>query len=151
MNLNTAKALALDLMGQYNLTTTGWVFKFDRAVRRLGLTNYRAKTISLSEPLTLLNPDSQVRNTILHEIAHALVGSMNGHNDVWRSKAISIGCNGHRETNSAVRVKPRYNIVCGVCQATWAVHRRTDMTGSWHKQCGKVSLGKLTYEIAKGE
>src|SRR5690606_4367091 len=31
-----------------------------------------------------------------HEIAHALVGSRHGHDDVWRAKALAIGCSGSR-------------------------------------------------------
>lgn len=144
MNLREAKTLTLDLMGRHGLIVTGWRFKFDRAVKRLGLTNYRYKTISLSRQLTVLNDLPQVQNTILHEIAHALVGSMNGHNDVWRSKAVSIGCNGQRCTNSIMRVTPKYKVRCGVCSASWDYHRRPrNLATSWHSSCGRISKGKL--------
>ena len=33
-----------------------------------------------------------IRDTILHEIAHALVGPCHGHDAVWRQKAREIGC-----------------------------------------------------------
>jgi predicted metal-dependent hydrolase len=37
---------------------------------------------------------AEIIDTILHEIAHALVGNEHDHNDIWREKAISIGCKG---------------------------------------------------------
>ena len=43
----------------------------------------------------LATPD-EVKDTLLHEIAHALVGSQHQHNTTWRDKAIEIGCKGNR-------------------------------------------------------
>lgn len=37
-----------------------------------------------------------IRDTWLHEIAHALVGPDHGHDEVWRTKALAIGCDGKR-------------------------------------------------------
>ncbi len=34
---------------------------------------------------------SDIKNTILHEIAHVLVGCENGHNETWQKKAIEMG------------------------------------------------------------
>lgn len=145
MNLRDAKRLAKDLMTQHGLTAMGWSFCFDRAVKRLGLCKYSTKTISVSRDLTRLNPDTQVRNTLLHEIAHALVGVNHGHNETWRSKAVSIGCNGQRCTDSVVKAVPKHKIVCGVCLASWDCFRRPrGLDRSWHKTCGPQSKGRLS-------
>jgi len=142
MNLNEAKGLARSMMAEHGLTE--WNFKFDTARNRLGLTRFSNKTISISKSLTFLNPESQVRNTILHEIAHALVGPSHGHNNVWRSKAISIGCNGQRTTNSIVKVATNYTIKCLHCGTSWGVFRMPkSLTNSWHKGCGRVSINQL--------
>lgn len=122
MNLNDARQLAKSLMAAHGLTD--WSFRFDTAVKRLGLCVHTKKLITISKSLTRLNPDSQVRNTLLHEIAHALVGPKHGHNATWRFKAMSIGCNGQRCTNSIVKVEPRYKVVCGMCGASWTYHRK---------------------------
>ena len=37
-----------------------------------------------------------ITDTILHEIAHALVGPRHGHNAIWRQKAREIGCTAMR-------------------------------------------------------
>jgi len=35
--------------------------------------------------------DELVRDTLLHEIAHALVGTAHGHDEVWKAKCLEIG------------------------------------------------------------
>jgi predicted SprT family Zn-dependent metalloprotease len=98
-------------MNQYGLLDKGWFFDYDHAKRRFGCCSYRKKRISLSKPLTELREESFVRNTILHEIAHAIVGGKNGHNHIWRAKAIEIGCNGERCSND-VQLKGKYVGIC---------------------------------------
>lgn len=97
MELKRAEEMVKDLMHYHGLHD--WHFKFDRAVYRLGLTHYGRKVISLSKQATLRDVEARVLNTILHEIAHVLVGPGNGHNHVWREKAVQIGCDGNRTTD----------------------------------------------------
>jgi hypothetical protein len=52
--------------------------------------------ISLSMPLTAIHPDDDVRETVLHEIARALVGPGHGHDEAWRAQAVAIGSKGER-------------------------------------------------------
>lgn len=99
MELLQAQKLAIELMDEHGLLEQGWFFMFDNAKRRFGCCHHYMKRISLSKPLTELREESSVRNTILHEIAHAIVGGRNGHNRIWRAKAIEIGCNGERCSN----------------------------------------------------
>jgi len=111
MELLQAEALAISLMDKYGLIEKGWFFIFDKAKRRFGCCSYRRRCITLSAPLTEIREESFVRNTILHEIAHALVGGRNGHNEVWRAKAIEIGCNGERCSNDA-RLEGKWKGLC---------------------------------------
>ena len=92
MELSDAESLALELMRQHGLLPR-WKFKFDRAIRRFGCCNEGKRLISLSARLTELNAEYEVRDTILHEIAHALVGVRAGHGRKWRKMASIIGCN----------------------------------------------------------
>jgi Mlc titration factor MtfA (ptsG expression regulator) len=40
----------------------------------------------------IINSDiDDIKNTILHEIAHSLVGCHNGHNVIWQEKAKELG------------------------------------------------------------
>jgi predicted SprT family Zn-dependent metalloprotease len=72
----------------------GWTFVFDKAQRRAGICRYAQQIIGLSKPMVVSHdrPFSDIRNIILHEMAHALVGSKHGHDAVWRKKANEIGC-----------------------------------------------------------
>ena len=89
--------------------------------------------------------ENDIIETILHEIAHALIGSGHGHNNVWRNKAMSIGCNGQRVTNSIVKVEPRFKIICALCGTSWPCHRKPkQLDYSFHKSCGRASMGKLS-------
>nr|WP_269327818.1 SprT-like domain-containing protein [Kineosporia mesophila] len=81
--------MARDLLRQHGLDD--WELGFDRAKRRAGCCHFDLKVISLSIPLTVLHPQDEVRDTVLHEIAHALVGPDHGHDDVWRAQAVEIG------------------------------------------------------------
>ena len=40
--------------------------------------------------------EENVKNTLLHEIAHALAGHEHNHDEVWKATARSIGCDGCR-------------------------------------------------------
>ncbi len=94
MDLHAAQRLARELMAEHGLD--GWAFRFDRARRRAGLCRHDRREISLSAPLTALYSEDEVRETVLHEIAHALVGVRHGHDAVWRATAVSIGGSGRR-------------------------------------------------------
>ncbi|WP_371163970.1 SprT-like domain-containing protein [Buchananella felis] len=92
MDLAAVERMARTLMDQHGLTN--WTFKFDRARKRAGACSSTRRTISLSRALMELFGDDAVRETILHEIAHALVGDRHGHDSVWRAKAQQIGASG---------------------------------------------------------
>ena len=59
---------------------TGWQFAFDLAPARGGLCRYREKQITLSVTYCLKASKEEIVDTILHEIAHAIVGPKHGHN-----------------------------------------------------------------------
>jgi predicted SprT family Zn-dependent metalloprotease len=123
MILKDAKALAQQLMSEHGLSH--WHCEFDRAVRRFGFCTYGIRTITLSKKLTLLNSEAEVRNTILHEIAHALVGPNHGHDRVWKAKAMELGCNGSRCCDrSVVAPSTKWIAECPGCRRVVRRHRR---------------------------
>ncbi len=71
-----------------------WSFAFDHAKRRAGLCNYRDKRISVSRYLAARYDDETNRQTLLHEVAHALAGASAGHGAAWRRTARQIGYTG---------------------------------------------------------
>lgn len=58
----------------------------------LGLCSYKDQCIIISSHHLQIHPDEEIYNTVRHEIAHALVGHGNGHNEIWSEKAKEVGC-----------------------------------------------------------
>lgn len=94
MKLFHAKILAQELMHLHGLE--GWNFEFDRAKKRFGCCNYTQKKISLSADLVSLNSEENVKNTIVHEIAHAIAGHRAGHGKQWKEIVEKIGGTANR-------------------------------------------------------
>lgn len=134
MNLHDAENLAARLMDEHRLLAKGWRFAFDRATRRFGHCHYTRKTISLSRRLTSLNEVAVVRNTILHEIAHALLPQGAGHGRVWRKLAVSIGCDGRRLHSAAT--EPKWLAICPGCGHQVKYQRRRKSLA-----CGRCCKG----------
>ena len=125
MKLDDAEELARSLM--YSHTIEWWDFKFDNAVSRFGSCDFRTHTITLSRHLTELNDEATVKQAILHEIAHAMVGPEHTHDDRWRRAALAIGHDASRlYYDDEVRTPPgRWIGTCPVCgHQTKPRHRR---------------------------
>ena len=79
------------------------------------------RRITLSRHLMALYDEAEVRETVLHEIAHARVGAAHGHDAVWAAEARRIGSNGRRLIAAeAPRVEGRWT---GTCPAGHTVNR----------------------------
>lgn len=111
MDVDDAYALACRLRDQHGLV--GWRIEFDRAKRRAGVCRHASRTIGLSTALTRLHDEAEVRETVLHEIAHALAGPRHQHDETWRAIAVSIGSSGERcVREDAPRVLGDWRGVC---------------------------------------
>lgn len=103
MTENEVITLAYSLMDKHGLKASGWVFRFNDRSRAVGLcrefyepreVNGRVAvgTIELQRLFALTATVEDITDTILHEIAHAIAGVENGHNDKWKAVAARIGC-----------------------------------------------------------
>ena len=79
-----------------HLPGRGWRFGFDRAVRRAGACHYAEMRITVSRHLAEAAEEAEVRQVLLHEVAHALAGHRAAHGPRWRSIAAGIGYTGTR-------------------------------------------------------
>lgn len=127
------------LMDQHNLRD--WKLRLSSANARLGSCAYHTKTIRLSRHLLLHNDWPQVHDTILHEIAHALVGPRHGHDAVWKRKAAELGATPRSCTRKGEVVMPAPSWVawCPSCQCeAGRYHRRPSRyrRGYVHRPCG---------------
>jgi len=143
MQVKKAKALAETLMTEHGLL--GWTLKLDTAKCRLGVCRYFKKQIGLSKAYIELNDEEVIKNTILHEIAHALVGPGHGHDRVWKRQAKAIGCNGDTcAGNEAISPKGKWVATCGTCEITVHRHRITPRNRSkaCSACCNKHNAGR---------
>ncbi|RZO46162.1 MAG: transcription elongation protein SprT [Proteobacteria bacterium] len=111
MELSGVRLLADRLLNEHELFEKGWSFSFDRAKRRAGSCKFSKKEITLARAYAEQEDFKEIKNTILHEIAHALVGPKHGHNEIWRQKALEIGCDAER-CHYVVFSKPKYKLTC---------------------------------------
>ena len=139
MDLERAFEMAEGLVRLHGLSD--WRVEFDSAKRRAGVCRFDRRVIGLSAPITRVHSEPEVRDTVLHEIAHALVGPEHGHDAVWKVTALRIGSTGRRCVDSdapavsgswvgvcaAGHVKDRHRrpervMSCGQCRPSFSVN-----------------------------
>lgn len=111
MNITQITQLGYQLMDEHGLY--GWNIVWDNARKRGGQCRYATRTISLSRLIVPTWEDAEIRNVLLHEIAHALTPG-HSHDAVWRRKLISMGGDGSR-THSNATVPGRWLAICDHC------------------------------------
>lgn len=151
LTLPRARELAVGLMAKHGLS--GWAFRFNGNVRRAGVcwypTRARPGRIELSRHFVSRNPEAEVLDTILHEIAHALVGPTHGHDAVWRAKCVELGARPERCYGSQVRMpQGKWRATCPACRAEYDRHRRPARLSGWYcRPCGQKH-GPLRWQQA---
>jgi hypothetical protein len=127
-------------MADHGLGT--WTLEWNRSKRIAGqcvhMANGARGIIILSKAFAEVNLTPAVRETILHEIAHALTPGHN-HDYVWRRKALEIGSNG----------KPCVDIETeNVPEAAWkAICSKHGVIAQYHRaplrvhSCGRCGRG----------
>jgi predicted SprT family Zn-dependent metalloprotease len=134
---------ALEVMGSFGLVD--WSFGWDRARRRMGFCVHSRKRITLSRHFVARNSPDEIRDTVLHEIAHALVGPKHGHDAVWKAMCREVGCKPER-CGVADMPEGRWRADCGCCGAKYRRHRRPRRIVGWFcRRCGK-ERGKLVWK-----
>jgi len=139
-----AQTTARQLMDQHGLDD--WRLHLDNARQRCGSCNFTNRQISLSKHFVELNDLSEVRNTVLHEIAHALTGPRVAHGARWQSAARKIGAPIAATNATADMPEPNWLLQCLSCTRVVAKrHRRSlnlELTRCRH--CG-FERGKLQW------
>ena len=146
MELTKATELALSLMDKHDLSS--WGFYMDNAKRRFGCCHYNTRSISLSKELVQANSEDRVKMTILHEIAHALVGHGNGHNRIWKNKCLEIGGDGNRcyTTDNTNTIKGKWQYNCINCGRIVHRHRKIRKQLACGRCCKKYNNNKWSLD-----
>lgn len=114
-------------------------FGFNNRKNSVGICRFRNKVpfaIEISNVFAPYLSDEEIKDTILHEIAHALAGREANHDHKWKAIAKSIGANPSRTaetipqeiTQKALRRVSKYRATCKECDTIIYFQR---MTKNW--------------------
>lgn len=119
-----------------------WTLSTDNSKLRCGYCNENHKTIFLSKYYIDSHHTNlkMITNTLLHEIAHAIVGCQHNHNTIWREKALEIGCDGDSKCRMPYFVKPPLILTCengcfNICR-----YRKSNLN---HRECKNCNCSLL--------
>ena len=159
MKIYEAKKLAYKLMSKHGLFD--WHLRISSMKRTLGLCNYRKQELSLSRLYVEASPVEAIEQTILHEIAHVLVGPrVKAHGYEWKRIARSIGvknpshatrtCDEHRQKLADVRQNrgPNYVVNCPTCGVIATSQRMGKKMRTCTYGCKKCRTNGLRCETA---
>ena len=141
MNLADARVMAEELIQQH---CPHYTFHFNNQKRTFGICKYHDQRIELSRVHTQLEPEEKVRNTILHEIAHAIAGHENGHNRVWKSIARSIG---HTTPPRSTRAPHDHTQL----PYKWAMMHGDDIVQGYYRRPGPSTFAQVHLYWVKGK
>jgi len=136
------RRLALEQLASHGLHL--WSFAFNWRKRSMGLCVYQDRRIELSVHFVKRHNNAEILDTILHEIAHALVGHGHGHDAVWKRKCAEIGAKPVR-CGQADMPEGRWQAVCKTCAQQFHRHRRPKRTTGWFCQVCGTERGKLVW------
>lgn len=111
--LDECRAYVMEKMQEHGLTPR-WTFEFNKKPSLVygSCESPPSCRILLSEAFATKGNMADVKDSVLHEIAHALVGAYRYHDAVWRAKAISIGGTGVENPYYGYFYKPLHLFVC---------------------------------------
>lgn len=110
MNETEVIHLGNSLLKEHNLED--WIIDISKTQSCIGQCFYHEKTIKFSK-FFLDNSEEKIKNIILHEIAHALVGPQHGHNRVFKNKCYEIGTEASSRTTTLKSDKIiNYEVYC---------------------------------------
>jgi len=92
MDRSDAIKLLRSTLDAHNLGDWGIRLNQNAAAPFLALCSHKDKVIILNAHHVDQHPLVELTNTIKHEVAHAIVGPGNGHNETWANMARAIGC-----------------------------------------------------------
>lgn len=105
------------------------------------------KELRLSRRIMRHLSESEIMDTILHEVAHFIAGVENGHNDAWKQACVSLGANPKRTADVGKEVREatsKYRMTCQECGHDHYMNRRPKYDVSVYR-CGVCngSIGPL--------
>lgn len=137
--------VALGLLVRHGLPN--WSFAYNRRKLTLGLCVYHRQTIELSVHFVERNSAEEILDTILHEIAHALVGPGHGHDAIWKRQCVAVGARPERQGEADMPLG-RWRARCRSCGKHFHRYRRPRWRTGWFcGDCGR-ERGSLAWKYS---
>lgn len=140
MDLNEAERMARELMTQHGIGRVP--FAFDNGKRRLGATHFMRvgdtavpTKVTLSRHYVALLPESEVRDVILHEVAHVLAGRNANHNAHFMAMCVKVGAKPARCATPSARPTAPIEGRCPKCECKVSEHHRMPRAIYIHRTC----------------
>jgi predicted SprT family Zn-dependent metalloprotease len=135
--------LSAEMMNEHLI---GWTLAWNRCLKSNGKCSHTKKIIYVSKYHIEFSSLDEFKNTILHEIAHALAGHKAGHGPEWVRIAKEIGCDGQRlcKVNPSKKEYIDKKTVNLICPCGYAHVKRLRVTRALLSKVCKKCKGPLT-------
>lgn len=122
------------LLKEHGLYDQGWRFAWMNRMRTLGLCKYGPKQLLLSVAYVDRHDEEHVRQTCLHEVAHALTPGAK-HGPEWVGIAYQLGVIDPKPCTAADMPAGRWQASCPTCAKTYSMHRRPKNKAGMVRYC----------------
>lgn len=102
-----------------------WDVEVSNHKKTYGMCLYGAKTILISKYLIAADNESEIMDTIYHEVAHALTPG-DGHGPAWKRKCIELGGSGKRLSDAKINAPSKWELLC--------INGHTHQLYRWNKE-----------------
>lgn len=115
-----------------------WHLNIKNVTSYNAITYYRPKLIILSLNFVTIATEKQFEGIMFHEIAHALAGGANGHNQVFKNKYFELSGNKDFDSASTILFTKNFITHCNNCNTKSSLNHNRPR---WCRKCyrnGKV-------------
>lgn len=127
-----------------------WKIKITDTKRRLGSCNYTKKELNFSKNLILNNSREEIRDTVLHECAHAIAGHGAWHWYKWKICALKIWLQNPQTCNTtANQAEWKYKMQCAGCGEIYHFYKKVSKLNKACYNCCKKHFGWKYHEKFK--
>lgn len=140
--------LITEIQSLINQHLVGWSFKVTKTKHAMGQCDHINKEITISIYHLTTGTLEEIKDTILHEIAHAMTPGHN-HDRIWKLKCIELGARPATKANRIASTKfvesipPKHSYVCKICGHAKYSNRKLKHRYSCTK-CGQA-LGTVRF------
>lgn len=139
MEIQRAEQIANQLISKH--LKAPWRFKWNNRKASIGLCSYEDFTIQLSKSWVLCDPEEEVIDTILHEIAHAIAGYKAAHGPEWKKVAKELGVKDIAATRKNIEKRPPF---------TWAIVFGNEVVKGYYRKPNKSTFDRLSGMYMRG-